>query len=253
MFRFLLVMAALFGIAAFAPAAGAQLPAPSLPGTQKALRVLFVGNSLTSWTDIPMRVQKVAEATGRKAVIETVAFPAFSLEDHWRDGRALEAIRKGWDVVVLQQGASAHDAGRAELIEYARKFAKPIREAGAQPALYMVWPLADRPKEFPAVMQSYRDAAQAVDGLLIPAGEAWFRMLAKEPRLKLYSDAVHPSSFGSDLASLTIYLALFPAGPQEFDEKFVAKVARALQIPEERRDAFFDAATLAIDSPMPIK
>lgn len=227
--------------------AAAQSPAP------KPVRVLFVGNSLTYWTDIPQRVAKVAEATGRKAVIETVAYPAFSLEDHWRDGRALAAIRKGWDVVVLQQGTSAHDEGRAELIEYARKFAKPIREAGARPALYMVWPLADRPKEFPAVMQSYRAAARDIDALLIPAGEAWFRALAKEPRLKLYSDGIHPSSFGSDIAALTIYLALFPAGPQEFDEKFVAKVARALEIPDDRRDAFFDAATLAIDSPIPIK
>ena len=227
--------------------AAAQTPAP------KPVRILFVGNSLTSSTDIPARVQKVAESTGRKAVVESVAFASFSLEDHWRDGRALEAIRKGWDVVVLQQGGSAQDADRAELLDYARRFAKPIREAGAKPALYMVWPLVDRPRDFPAVVESYRAAAKDIDALLIPAGEAWLRALAKEPRLRLYSDGMHPSSFGSDIASLTIYLALFPAGPQEFDEAFVAKVARALEIPDARRDAFFDAATLSIDSPLPFK
>ncbi len=230
-----------------------QLAGAQLLGTQTPLRVLFVGNSLTYTTDIPRRVAKVAEATGRKAVIESVAYPSFSLEDHWRDGRAAEAILRGWDIVVLQQGTSAHESGRAELVEYARRFAKLIRGAGAKPALYMVWPLADRPREFPDTIRSWRRAASETDAILIPAGEAWLRALAKEPRLKLYSDGIHPSSFGSDIAALTIYLSLFPAGPQEFDEAFVAKVANALEIPADRRDLFFDAATLAIDSPLVIK
>ena len=234
--------------AALAPAAQAQ------PGVQKPLRVLFIGNSLTFWTDIPKRVARVAAAMGRQAQFETATYPGYSLEDHWRDGRALEAIRKGgWDLVVMQQGTSAHDAGRAELIEYSRRFAKPIRDAGAKPALYMVWPPQDQLKDFPDAIQSYRMAAKEIDALLIPAGEAWLRALNKDPRLRLFSDSIHPSSFGSDIASLTIYLSLFPAGPQEFDEAFVAKVAKALEIPADRRDLFFDAATLAIDSPLAIK
>jgi len=238
----LLLCLALFGIA------HAQLP-----GMQKPLRVLFIGNSLTYWSDIPKRVAGVAAVTGRKAQFESVAYPSFSLEDHWHDGRALEAIRKGWDIVVLQQGTSAHADGREQLIEYSRRFAKPIREAGAKPALYQVWPLADRPRDFPDAIQAYRDAAKAIDAQLIPVGEAWLRALNKEPRIKLYTDAIHPSSFGSDIAALTIYLSLFPAGPQEFDEAFVAKVSKALEIPDSRRDLFFDAATLAIDSPLAIK
>ncbi len=241
LFAGLLVLAALLP-----PAAGAQ-------GQDKRLRVLFIGNSLTFWTDIPNRLRQVVKATGRKAVIESVAYPSFSLRDHWDDGRAHAAIRNGWDVVVLQQGSSAHEEGRAELIEYAGKFAKPIREAGARPALYMVWPLQDRPRDFAAVIQSYRAAAQSIDAILIPAGEAWLRALSKEPRLKLYGDSIHPSSFGSDLAVLTIYFSLFPAGPQEFDEAYVAKIAKTLEIPADRRDFFFDVTTLAIDSPLAFK
>lgn len=242
--------------AAAAGAALAQAPAPA-PATAtapaKPVRILFIGNSLTFWTDIPARVGKVAEATGRKTVIESVAFPSFSLEDHWLDGRALEAIRKGWDVVVLQQGTSAHPEGRVQLAEYARRFAGPIRAAGAKPALYMVWPLQDRPKEFPAVIASYRAAAKAADALLIPAGEAWLRALSKEPRLKLYGDPIHPSSFGSDLATLAIYFTLFPAGYHEFDEAYIAKIAKALDIPAERRDFFLDVVTRAIDEPLAIR
>jgi len=219
----------------------------------KPTRILFVGNSLTYWTDLPKRIAGVAKATGRAVQVESVAYPSFSLEDHWQDGRALEAIRKGgWDYVVLQQGTSAHEESRAQLIEYAKKFAKPILAAGARPALYMVWPLADRPKDFPATIQSYRLAAKAIDAVLLPAGEAWFRVLSQAPRTRLYADGIHPSSLGSDLAAVTIYLSLFPAGPQEFDDAFIGKISRALEMDERLRDRFIDAATRAIDEPIAI-
>ncbi len=239
-------------LAALSTGALAQAPA-SAPAPAKPVRILFIGNSLTYETDIPSRVGKVVAATGRKAVIESVAFPSFSLEDHWHDGRALEAIRKGWDIVVLQQGTSAHREGREQLVEFSKRFAAPIRAAGAKPALYMVWPLQDRPKEFPAIIDSYHAAAKAIDALLIPAGEAWLRALSKEPRLRLYADPIHPSSFGSDLATLAIYFTLFPAGYQEFDEAYVAKIAKALDIPADRRDFFLDVVTRAIDEPLAIR
>lgn len=214
-------------------------------------RILFVGNSLTSATDIPGRVAALARAMGREAEVESVAARGYSLRDHLDDGRALAAIRKGgWDLVVLQQGTSGRPDSRAELIESTKRFAEPIRAAGARPALYMVWPLSDRRHEFPEAIAAYRAAAEAVDGLLLPAGEAWLRALAKDRRLRLYGDGIHPSSIGSDLTVLTIYLSIFPAGPQEFDDKFVERLGRQLQIPGHLRDALVDAATLAIDQPV---
>jgi hypothetical protein len=218
-----------------------------------AQRILFVGDSLTSATDIPARLEKLANAMGKNVTADSVTFNGYSLEDHWRDGRALAAIRKGWDVVVVQQATSSHTDGREQLIEYARRFDREIRAAGAKPALYMVWPASDRPKDFPAVIESCRAAARATDAILLPAGEAWLRVLSKDRRARLYSGSIHPSSLGSDLTVLTIYLALFPAGPTEFDERYVAKIAEVLGIDASRRDLYFDAATRAIDEPMLLK
>jgi hypothetical protein len=221
---------------------------------EKPTRILFIGNSLTSVTDIPGRVAALARVMGRAAEVDSVVANGYTLADHWSDGRALAAIRKGgWDIVVLQSGTSGRADSGAELVEYARKFAEPIRAVAARPALYMVWPLSDRQHEFSNAISAYRAAAQAVDGILIPVGEAWLRALSKDKRTRLYGDGIHPSSIGSDLTVLTIYLTLFPAGPQEFDEKFVAKIAAHLEMPPRLRDAFFDAATLAIDQPIRIK
>lgn len=229
------------------------LAALAAHGQAKPTRILFIGNSLTSATDIPGRVAALARAMGREAQVDSVTSNGFSLLDHLNHGSALAAIRKGgWDYVVLQQGTSGRPDSRAELIEGAKRLAGPIREVGARPALYMVWPLSDRQHEFPAAIEAYRAAAEAVDGLLLPAGEAWLRALSKNKRLRLYGDAIHPSSLGSDLTVLTIYLSIFPAGPQEFDEKFVERIARQLEIPERLRDPLVDAATLAIDQPLRI-
>jgi hypothetical protein len=219
----------------------------------KPQRILFIGNSLTSVTDIPARLATLARAMGRQVAVDSVTVNGYSLEDHWRDGRAVAAIRKGWDVVVMQQGTSTHEDSREQLLDYTRRFDREIRAAGAKPAVYMIWPLADRPKDFVAVIESYRAAARAVDAILLPAGEAWMRVMAKDRRARLYGDSIHPSSLGSDLTVLTIYLALFPAGPTEFDDRFVAKISDVLGIDASRRDLYFDAATRAIDEPMSLK
>jgi lysophospholipase L1-like esterase len=233
---------------AFAAAVVHAQDAPS-----RAQRILFVGNSLTAATDIPARLAKLAKVMGKNVAVESVTVNGFSLEDHWRDGRALAAIRKGWDIVVLQQGTSSQPDSREQLIDYTRRFDREIRAAGARPALYMIWPLSDRPRDFPDVIESYRAAARAVDGTLLPAGEAWLRVMSKDKRARLYGDGIHPSSLGSDLTVLTIYLTLFPAGPTEFDEKYVAKISDELGIDASRRDLYFDAATRAIDEPLSLK
>jgi hypothetical protein len=243
--RAFLVLLAL--LACLAWEAAAQSP------EAKALRILFIGNSLTSTGDIPGRLARLARAMGRNASVDSVTAPDYSLDDHWRDGRALAAISKGWDIVVLQQGPSAAAESREQLVELTRRFAKPIREAGAKPALYMVWPSQERMRDFGDAIAAYRAAAAAVDGILLPAGEAWLRALGADKRVRLYGGTIHPSSLGGDLAVLTIYLALFPAGHQEFDDAFIARAANALDIPQDRRALLFDAATRAIDEPMVLK
>ena len=240
--------------AAFSLLVGFALPGHAAePVSPPPKRILFIGNSLTASTDIPGRLEKLARVMGHPCRVHSVTANGYSLQDHWRDGRALAEIRKGWDVVVLQQGTSAYAEGASEMLEYVKRFSAPIREAGAQPAVYMVWPLVDRAREFPDAIYAHRRAAETSKAILLPVGEAWLRVLSKDKRVKLYSDGIHPTSLGSDLAVLTIYLSLFPAGPREFDEAYVEKIARELEMPASRRDAFFDAATLAIDEPMLIK
>ena len=172
--------------------------------------VLFIGNSLTYANDLPEMVRALAAAAGEELPVTQVANPDYSLEDHWADGAALRQIRRGgWSVVVLQQGPSALPESRELLLEYARRFAVEIRAAGARPALYMVWPSTSRSGDFDRVSESYRLAAEEVDGLLFPVGEAWRAAWRRGGAPPLYSiDGLHPTPEGSYAAALVIYARL---------------------------------------------
>jgi hypothetical protein len=177
-------------------------------------RILFIGNSLTYSNDLPAMVCGLARAAGRSAVCDSVAKPDYSLEDHWNESDARRAIARGWDIVVLQQGPSALIESRRLLIDYTKRFDAEIKKAGGRTALLMVWPSRSRRGDFPGVGQSYGAAAEAVRGLLLPAGDAWRAAWAVDPSLPLYSpDGLHPSAAGTYLAALVIYEQIFQVPP----------------------------------------
>lgn len=188
------------------------------PGPQPGeFGVLFVGNSLTFWNDMPAILGRLLEAGGVGALhLEVVALPNFGLEDHWTEGTARARIALGgWEVVILQQGPSATE-GRPSLLEYSDRFAAEIGGVGARTALYMVWPDQSRTFDFDGVSDSYETAARSVGGLLFPAGEAWRSAWARDAGLALYGpDGFHPSLLGSYLAALVMYEQLADQDPRD--------------------------------------
>lgn len=179
------------------------------------LKVLMIGNSLTWYNDLPGMVQTVGEAAGKDLFVRSVAKSNYALEDHWADGDAIEAIESAdWDVVVLQQGPSSLALNRIHLREWSERFDTVIRGIGARPALYMVWPEFARLNAWDAVTLSYTGAAEAVDGMLFPVGEAWRMAWTRDAGLSLYGpDSFHPSLLGSALGALVIFQALFDESP----------------------------------------
>ena len=171
------------------------------------LRILFIGNSLTLANDLPGMVARLGRSDpSREVVVACVCAGGYSLADHWSRGEAQRVIAdERWDFVVLQQGPSALPESRTLLIDYATRFAGEIRKIGARPAIYMVWPELEREAEWSAVTASYTAAAEAVNGLLLPGGEALRAVRAADPSIPLFSDGFHPSLTGSQGVALVIY------------------------------------------------
>ncbi len=208
------------------------LSAGGLAGAAPAKRVLFLGNSLTCANDLPALVAVMAKCGGFDLDCTARAKPDFALEDHWSDG-ARGTVRRGkFDAVVLQQGPSTRPESRANLREWARRWAEFAREHGAEPALYMVWPFATQRSGFLLVSESYREAAEASGARILPAGEAWALAYHADPALRLYApDGLHPTGAGSFLAALVIARGLTGLDP--------ARVPAQLQLP--------DSTTVSVD------
>jgi hypothetical protein len=192
---------------------------PSEPQTRLGRPVLFVGNSLTYTHDLPLVVEALADSAGAPPLaVAMIAGPDAALSDHW-DATGVTAARPtiargGWEVVVLQQGPSSRDDSRALLRDYVGRFAAEIHAAGGAPALYQVWPAAPNQADFPRALESYALAADDVDGLLLPVGEAWLAAWRRDPDLPLYAaDGLHQSPAGTYLAALTIVAQLTGRSP----------------------------------------
>jgi hypothetical protein len=175
--------------------------------TTLILRVLFIGNSLTSANNLPAMVTEIGHQQGVTIQCETVAVPDFSLDDHLQRGDAVRAIaRGGWSLVVLQQGPSALPESRVQLRASVKTFDRAVRRAGAKTALYMVWPSTARSGDVDRVSESYAIAAADVGAVLLAAGDAWRAAWRRDPALAFYGrDGFHPTPLGTYLAALVVY------------------------------------------------
>lgn len=213
--RFLAAVLAVASLACASTPSSATTAPPPVAGGGGGAGVLFVGNSLTEGNGLPAMVRTLARQAGQPLTVEAVTFGGFSLEDHWNEGSARRAIaRGGWRYVVLQQGPSSLPESRENLLAWAGRFDQAIRQAGARPAFYSVWPDVTRTQFFDDVTESYRQAAARVNGLLLPAGEAWRAAWRRQPSLGLYaSDDFHPNERGTYLAALVITAQLLERSP----------------------------------------
>ncbi|MGQ0800506.1 MAG: hypothetical protein ACT4NL_10395 [Pseudomarimonas sp.] len=178
-------------------------------------RVLFIGNSLTYSNDLPAMLVAVAAQAGKSLHADALTIPGASLQEHYDAGDVqIELANGDYQRVIMQQGPSSLPESQAHLREWTRVMDELIRNAGARPALYMVWPDATRFSFFDAVRRSYSNAAMEVDGMFIPAGEAWRAAWRLDPNLSLFaSDDFHPSALGTYGVALSMYAALYQRSP----------------------------------------
>jgi hypothetical protein len=216
-----------------------------VPRDGQEFQVLFLGNSLTAGNDLASLVESMASAGGVRLRATVLAPGGFSLEDHWRGGAARRLLAGArWDFVVLQQGPSSRLDSRANLREYAVRWANEARRHGAVPALYLVWPFQGQANGFELVSQSYRQAATASNSRILPAGEAWQETLRRDAGASLYlADRLHPTPAGTYLAALVITQGLTGVPPRAVPVRLKLKSGRDFALPEDLTQKLQMAAT----------
>ncbi|HEU5291483.1 MAG TPA: hypothetical protein VFU05_12625 [Cyclobacteriaceae bacterium] len=174
---------------------------------QKKVNILFLGNSLTYANNLPELVKQVAASDSVEMNYRSICFPNYALIDHWKDGNAQKEIESDkYNFVIVQQGPSSQEEGRAYLIEWGLKFDSLCDKHHSKLVSYMVWPSKERSLDFQGVYDSYKLLADSAKAIFSPAGQAWQVLWQENPEFKLYSeDNFHPNYRGSLLAALVIY------------------------------------------------
>ena len=222
---------------------GALLSAGPSVGTAQpvgpAKRVLFIGNSFTS---INGGLDKQLERLAPSVVATSVTYGGFTLENHWTDGHAVQAIgRDGWTDVVLQDQSVAPVLSATEFDQYGRAFDGEVRRVGAETVLLMTW---ERPDVVNAGVTSSALAAAydrlggALAAKVAPAGTAFAASLRERPDLVLNLQDGHPTAFGTYLAGCVVYGTVFGRTP-------VGNVASDPTLPPDLQ-AYFQAVAAGV-------
>jgi hypothetical protein len=206
--------------------------------------VLFVGNSLTYTNDLPSTVAAIAASAGDTIRVAMEAGADLALIDHLTGGTSAVAriAQGGWEYVVLQQGPTPAGICRDSLVLWTKMFDAKIRAVGAKPAVLMVWPIIGVGPPFDDVRVSFQMATQAVNGVFLPAGEAWRAALRADSSIGVYgADGFHPSPTGTFLTALEIYERVTGRDPRSLPPLAFSN-GRPLSLPEATIRALQSAA-----------
>ena len=176
-----------------------------------AVNILFIGNSLTYTNNLPDLVKKNAKIKGLKVHTKLIAFPNYSIVDHWNDGQVQELIAtEKFDYLIIQQGPSSQNDGRKMLIENGKDYSSLCELYDTKLCYLMVWPSLVNFHTFDGVIKNHEDAAAINNAILLPVGKIWKDHIDSSNSYEYYSsDGFHPSLKGSQIAAQVIVEYLY--------------------------------------------
>ncbi len=168
--------------------------------------LLFVGNSLTYYNDLPKLVREQALEMDIKVNTKTLAYGNYAIVDHWADGEVQNLIKsKNYDYVIIQQGPSSQQDGYDMLVYDGKLYSDLCKANDTQLAYFMVWPSRTYYNSFDGVITNYTAGANANNAILCPVGKVWKDYFDATGDFSYYGpDQFHPSLKGSKVAAEVI-------------------------------------------------
>ena len=228
----LIVGTAVAAATQFAVEARADAPAPTVKALkiEKPQRLLFVGNSYLYYGDsLHNHVRRMVIAAGlykkKKLKYKSATISGSALFDHNIDSYLEPGklrVKKPFQVVILQGGSAVGWSKKRppKFKETVAEFAKKIKAAGGETALYMTHAYVKPHKRVDPNMtrtleKLYVEAGNASGALVIPVGLAFEEAYKQRPDMKLHKpfDGSHPSLIGTYLAAAVVYASLYGQSP----------------------------------------
>lgn len=180
------------------------------------IRVLFVGNSLTAFNDMPAIVGKMGLLAKDEISIESliIAKGGDSLDKvvkrrtspYSRYSKAIES--ENWDYVVLQDHSKAPISARNQMMKAVEALVETNQKNKANTLLFMTWAPKEKPHQIAEISMVYNYLGQYLETKVAPVGLVWDAII-KNSNIDPYdSDGIHPNQVGSLLTACTIFTAL---------------------------------------------
>ena len=196
---------------------------------QDSLRVLFLGNSYTSYNNLPQLVQSLSSSAGKTLIIDSNMPGGYPISSHLNDATTFSKISQGnWDYVVIQEQSQIPtiDYYRYNDMYPALTDIKALVEQYnpcAKIITYMTWGRrfggmqCDPNNTYcspnfvnfnhmqDSLTSAYLEISNQLNIQCAPVGVVWQNIL-NDTNLVLHSgDNSHPNIDGSYLAALTIF------------------------------------------------
>ena len=198
-------------------------------GLSDTTKVLFIGNSLTYFNNMPNMVQQIAQKAGKMILAESATISGLALRHIVNNTSIHNKIRSNdWDYIILQSDdiSAFPDMYTIELNTLST-FMKIIAENNESTKIIyqMIWGLRNGVNvqelngEFvyysywDYIVKIYNGTIYIADNknlIISPVGWAWRQCRMENPEIELFSsDNAHPSYKGSYLCAAVHYAILF--------------------------------------------
>ena len=206
------------------------------------ISILFVGDSLTYYNDMPMIFENIAKSIQKNVYVDSITKGGYSIikmqetSEFW--AKVTEKIHsQKWDIIVYQPGRNFTvmpeyfpDAPEIEF-RAAERMVKIIKEVGALPIQYSTFgvnkgsvtrndciKVMTRREHTDLVTEYNKDVANRLGVTAVYTGEALNLAAEKYPEINLYhTDEVHPSYAGSYIVAACFYTVIFGEAPIKSD------------------------------------
>ena len=196
-------------------------------------RVLFTGNSFTSYNDMSGLVSEMASSVNDTLIYDLYALAGAQVNQHANSSVLEELISsQNWDFVTIQaqsqESALSQGYFDTNVYPFVSQLVGKIKNNASMPLFYMTWGYIDGDsfycEDLPymcafesmndKIQERYTYFASSTNSIVSPCGAVWKEIRTQYPEINLYAnDESHPSKLGSYLAACSYYTMIFEKDP----------------------------------------
>lgn len=234
-----------------------------LPKPGKSAEIIFIGNSLTYFHNLPavVRALGAADKPPRRLTTQMFAPGGYTLQRHIESTKRprpnKEIKKQRADYVVLQEQSTRPLVNPKAMEKFAAELTSICKQARSVPVWYMTYSKQHQPELQDGISEQYERVHKQNGGLLAPVGRAWQQVRQNNKDLKLHlKDGLHPNPHGAYLSACVIYGTMFGGDLRNLPSKLISesksgKKKILIDLSEEAGLLLRDAAAKAVAAQYP--